>query len=157
VVKAGCPVVLMHSPDPDKGGHGNDGYGDVLIEVYDWLEARVDAVVAAGVERSKILIDPGLGFGKSLQDNLALLNGLALFHGIGCGIVLGASRKRMIGALSNEAPAEARLGGSIALALKGAELGAQLIRVHDVFETAQALRVWRGMKDAALVTIRSAI
>jgi dihydropteroate synthase len=74
-----------------------------------------------------------------------------VFHGIGCGIVLGASRKRMIGALSNEAPAEARLGGSLAVALKGAELGVQLIRVHDVFETAQALRVWRGMRDAALV------
>ncbi|MBC9034349.1 dihydropteroate synthase [Sphingomonas sp. JC676] len=153
VAKAGCPVVLMHSPDPDKGGHGGDGYGDVLTEVYDWLEKRVEEVAAAGVDRSKILIDPGIGFGKSLQENLALLNGLALFHGIGCAVVLGASRKRMIGALSNEAPAEARLGGSIALALKGAELGAQLIRVHDVFETAQALRVWRGMKDVALTAL----
>jgi len=151
VAEAGCPVVLMHSPDPAKGPHGGSGYGDVLIAVYDWLEARVAAVVAAGVDRSKILIDPGIGFGKSLSDNLALLNGLALFHGIGCPIVLGASRKRMIGALSNEAPADARLGGSVALALKGAELGAQLIRVHDVFETAQALRVWRGMRDQALV------
>jgi dihydropteroate synthase len=153
VAKAGCPVVLMHSPDPEKGGHGGDGYGDVLTEVYDWLEKRVEAVAAAGVDRSKILIDPGIGFGKSLQENLALLNGLALFHGIGCAVVLGASRKRMIGALSNEAPAESRLGGSIALALKGAELGAQLIRVHDVFETAQALRVWRGMKDVALTAL----
>lgn len=155
VAKAGCPVVLMHSPDPDKGGHGGAGYGDVLTEVYDWLEKRVEEVAAAGVDRSKILIDPGIGFGKSLQENLALLNGLALFHGIGCAVVLGASRKRMIGALSNEAPAETRLGGSIALALKGAELGAQLIRVHDVFETAQALRVWRGMRDVALTSVRS--
>lgn len=151
VVRAGCPLVLMHSPDPARGPHGGSGYSDVLLDVYDWLAARVDAVAAAGVDRAKILIDPGIGFGKSLQDNLALLNGLALFHGIGCGVVLGASRKRMIGALSNEAPADARLGGSIALALKGAELGAQLIRVHDVFETVQALRVWRGAKDAALV------
>lgn len=151
VVHADCPVVLMHSPDPAKGPHGGSGYRDVLLEVYDWLEARVEAVAAAGVDRAKILIDPGVGFGKGLQDNLALLNGLALFHGLGCGIVLGASRKRMIGALSNEAPADARLGGSVALALKGAELGAQLIRVHDVFETAQALRVWRGCKDAALI------
>jgi dihydropteroate synthase len=151
VAKAGCPVVLMHSPDPARGPHGGSGYADALLEVYDWLEARVDAVAAAGVERSKILIDPGIGFGKSLADNLALLNGLALFHGIGCPIVLGASRKRMIGALSNEAPAEARLGGSVALALKGAELGAQLVRVHDVFETVQALRIWRGLRDAALV------
>ncbi len=151
VAAAGSPVVLMHSPDPKREPHGGSGYRDVLIEVYDWLDRRVGEVAAAGVDRAKILIDPGLGFGKSLQDNLTLLNGLALFHGIGCPIVLGASRKRMIGALSHEAPADSRLGGSIALALKGAELGAQLIRVHDVFETAQALRVWRGMRDAALV------
>ncbi|MEN3745727.1 dihydropteroate synthase [Sphingomonas sp. HF-S3] len=154
VVKAECPVVLMHSPDPRKGPHGGvmgGNYRDVLIDTYDWLEARVEAVVAAGVDRSNILVDPGIGFGKSLAENLALLNGLALFHGLGCPILLGASRKRMIGALSNEAPAEARLGGSIALALKGADLGCQLIRVHDVFETAQALRVWRGLRDQALV------
>jgi dihydropteroate synthase len=151
VARAGCPVVLMHSPDPAKGPHGGSGYRDVLIEVYDWLEARVAAVAAAGVDRARILIDPGIGFGKSLADNLALLNGLALFHGIGCPIVLGASRKRMIGALSNEAPADARLGGSVALALKGAELGAQILRVHDVQESVQALRVWRGLRDQALV------
>ncbi|RYY27376.1 MAG: dihydropteroate synthase [Sphingomonadales bacterium] len=151
VVKAGCPVVLMHSPNPAQDGHGDGGYGDVLLDVYDWLEARIDAVVAAGVDRSKILIDPGIGFGKSLQENLALLNGLALFHGLGCPLLLGASRKRLIGALSNEAPADARLGGSVAIALKGAELGAQIVRVHDVFETVQAFRIWRGLRDAALI------
>ncbi len=151
VVQAGCPVVLMHSPEPEKGPHGGDGYRDVLLDVYDWLEKRVEAVVAAGVDRAKILVDPGIGFGKSLQDNLVLMNGLALFHGIGCGLLLGASRKRMIGALSNEAPADRRLGGSLALALKGADAGAQLIRVHDVFETVQALRVWRGLRDSALI------
>lgn len=151
VVGAGCPVMLMHSPEPEKGPHGEGGYSDVLLDVYDWLEKRVDDVVAAGVDRSKILVDPGIGFGKSLQDNLALINGLALFHGLGCGIVLGASRKRMIGALSNEAPADRRLGGSLALALKGADAGVQLIRVHDTFETVQALKVWRGLRDAALI------
>ncbi|MEO9133145.1 MAG: dihydropteroate synthase [Sphingomonas sp.] len=151
VVGAGCPVVLMHSPDPKKGPHGGDGYTDVLIEVFDWLEARIAAVVAAGVDRAKIIVDPGLGFGKSLQDNLALLNGLTLFHGLGCPIMLGASRKRMIGALSNEAPVDARLGGSIALAMKGIEAGMQMLRVHDVAETVQAIRVWRGLRDAALV------
>jgi dihydropteroate synthase len=150
VVAAGCPVVLMHSADPKRGAAGG-GYRDVLIESYDWLEARVEAVVAAGVDRAKIVIDPGIGFGKSVADNLALLNGLALFHGIGCPVLLGASRKRIVGALSNEAPAEKRLGGSLALALKGAEAGMQLLRVHDVPETVQALHVWRGMRDAALV------
>lgn len=151
VAHAGCPVVLMHSPEPEKGPHGGRGYRDVLTEVFDWLEARVAAVVAAGVARDRVVVDPGIGFGKSLSDNLALLNGLAMFHGLGCPVVLGASRKRMIGALSNEAPVERRLGGSIALALAGAQAGVQLLRVHDVFETVQALRVWRGMRDRALV------
>jgi len=151
VARAGCPVVLMHSPDPKKGPHGGSGYGDVLTEVFDWLEARVAAAVSAGIDRARILVDPGIGFGKSLTDNLALINGLALFHGLGCPILLGASRKRMIGALSNEAPVGDRLGGSLALALKGASLGAQLLRVHDVAETVQGLRVWRGLTDQALV------
>ncbi len=156
VARAGVPVVLMHSPDPAKGPHGGPnsgkgGYADPLIETYDWLEARVAAAVAAGIDRAKIIVDPGIGFGKALSDNLALLNGLALFHGLGCPIRLGASRKRIIGALSGEAPVSERLGGSLALALKGAEVGVQLLRVHDVPETVQALRVWRGMRDAALV------
>lgn len=147
---AGCPVIVMHSPDPANGPHGGEGYGDVLTEVFDWLEARIDALVAAGIARGRIIADPGIGFGKGLADNLALLNGLALFHGLGVPLMLGASRKRMIGALSNEAPVEQRLGGSIALALKGADAGVQLLRVHDVAETVQALRVWRGLRDQAL-------
>jgi dihydropteroate synthase len=122
----------------------------VLIEVYDWLSERIDAAVAAGIDRSKILVDPGIGFGKALRHNLALINGLSLLHGLGCPIVLGASRKRIIGALSNEAPVEKRLGGSVALALCGATQGVQLLRVHDALETAQALRVWRGLRDEAL-------
>jgi dihydropteroate synthase len=151
VAKAGCPVILMHSPDPAKGPHADAAYDDVLVDVYEWLETRVAAVAAAGVDRTRIIVDPGIGFGKSIADNLSLLNGLAMLHGLGCPIMLGASRKRMIGALSNEAPADQRLGGSIALALKGVEAGAQLIRVHDVAESVQALRIWRGMRDQALV------
>jgi dihydropteroate synthase len=150
VAGAGCPVVLMHSPDPATGGHGRVTYRDVVAEVFAWLEARIDAVVAGGVARSNIIVDPGIGFGKSLADNLALLNGLAAFHGLGCPILLGASRKRLIGALSNEAPATERLGGSIALATKAADAGVQMIRVHDVAETVQALRIWRGLRDRAL-------
>lgn len=150
VARAGCPVVLMHSPDPAKGAHGGTGYAHVLTEVYDWLEARIAAVVAAGIDRGRIIVDPGIGFGKSLADNLALVNGLALFHGLGVPLMLGASRKRMIGALSNEAPVAERLGGSITLALKGIEAGVQLLRVHDVVETVQAARVWRGLRDQAL-------
>lgn len=151
VAAAGCPVILMHSPDPASGPHGGSGYADPLIDVYDWLEARIAAVTARGIQRSNILIDPGIGFGKGLTDNLALLNGLTLFHGLGCPVMLGASRKRLIGALDNEAPVDRRLGGSVALAIRGAEAGCQLLRVHDVPETVQAVRVWRGCRDHALV------
>lgn len=150
VARAGCPVVLMHSPNPREGGHGEMPGGDPLLGVYDWLEARIAAVVAAGIDRAKIIVDPGIGFGKSIAQNLALMNGLALFHALGCPVLLGASRKRLIGALSNEAPASERLGGSLALAMKAIETGCQIIRVHDVAETVQAVRVWRGLRDAAL-------
>lgn len=151
VAEAACPVVLMHSPDPESGGHGRVTYRDPVGEVFAWLEARIAAVVAGGVARDRIVVDPGIGFGKSLADNLALLNGLAAFHGLGCPVLLGASRKRLIGALSNEAPVDQRLGGSLTLAVKAAEAGVQLIRVHDVAETVQAIRVWRGLRDRALV------
>jgi dihydropteroate synthase len=150
VAKAGVPVVLMHYPGKPTDPHGNATYSDPLIEVYDWLEDRIDAVVAGGMARDKIIVDPGIGFGKSVADNLAILNGLALLHGLGCPILLGASRKRLIGALSNEAAADKRLGGSLAIALKGMEQGVQILRVHDVAETVQAVHVWRGLRDAAL-------
>jgi dihydropteroate synthase len=151
VAQAGCPVVLMHHQGTPETMQEAPHYDrPVVLEVYDWLELRIAAAEAAGIARHNILVDPGIGFGKSVQHNLRLLNNLALLHGLGCPIVLGASRKRMIGALSGEAPADQRLAGSIALALKGAEQGAQILRVHDVPETVQALRVWRGLRDSAL-------
>jgi dihydropteroate synthase len=149
-LEAGVPVVLMHAPGQGSDPHKGEGYGDVVTEVFDWLEARVDAVEAAGIARDKIVIDPGIGFGKSLADNLAIINSLAMFHATGCAVLFGASRKRMIGALSNEADVGERLGGSIYLAMKAAEQGAQILRVHDVAETVQAIRVWRGLRDSAL-------
>ncbi len=151
VAKAGCPVVLMHAP----GAAGDDlhagaDYDDVVFAVFDALRARRDAAIEAGIAGPRILLDPGIGFGKSLQHNCALINALPLFHALGHPLLLGASRKRMIGALSNEAPVEQRLGGSVALALEGMRAGIQLLRVHDVAETVQARNVWRGLRDAAL-------
>jgi dihydropteroate synthase len=148
--RAGTPVVLMHAPGEGDDLHADGNYADVVLDVFDWLAARCDAALAAGIAREKIVLDPGIGFGKSVADNLALLNALPLFHALGQPLLLGVSRKRMIGALSNEAPAHQRLGGSVALAMKGMEAGIQLLRVHDVPETVQAARVWRGLKDAAL-------
>ncbi len=147
---ANAPVILMHAPSQGSDPHKGGAYGDVVTDVFDWLEARVDAVVAAGIPRSMILIDPGIGFGKTLAENLALINNLSVFHAIGCGLLFGASRKRLIGALSNEADVSERLGGSVFLAMKAVEQGAHIIRVHDVAETVQAIRVWRGLRDSAL-------
>jgi dihydropteroate synthase len=144
------PVVLMHHQGDPQTMQDDPRYGDVLVEVYLWLEDRIAAAVDAGVRRENILVDPGFGFGKNVGHNLELMNGLSLFHSLGCPLVVGASRKRTIGALSAEAPTDQRLGGSIAFALKAAEQGAQIVRVHDVFETVQALRIWRGLRDQAL-------
>jgi dihydropteroate synthase len=144
------PVVLMHHRGAPEVMQDDPRYDDVLVEVYLWLEERIAEVVEAGVSRDRILVDPGFGFGKNVGHNLELMNGLSLFHSLGCPLVVGASRKRTIGALAGEAPADKRLGGSIAFAMKAVEQGVQLLRVHDVFETVQALRVWRGLRDQAL-------
>ena len=155
VARSGVPVVLMHAPGPSTSSgvddlHADGSYSDVVLDVFDWLAARRDAAVAAGIAREKIILDPGIGFGKSVAENLALLNALPLFHALGQPLLVGVSRKRMIGALSNEAPTHQRLGGSLALAFKALEAGVQLLRVHDVGPTVQAVRVWRGLRDAAL-------
>jgi dihydropteroate synthase len=150
VAASSVPVVLMHHQGAPETMQLDPRYDDVLIEVYQWLAERIEAAEMSGIKREQILIDPGFGFGKNVGHNLELMNGLALFHSLGCPLVVGASRKRTIGALSAEAPADKRLGGSIAFALKAVEQGAQIVRVHDVYETVQALKVWRGLRDQAL-------
>jgi dihydropteroate synthase len=150
IAAAGVPVILMHHQGDPQTMQDDPRYDDAPVEVYLWLEERIEAAEKAGISRSRILIDPGFGFGKNVGHNLELMNGLALFHSLGCPVVVGASRKRTIGALSGEAPADKRLGGSIAFALKAAEQGVQMVRVHDAFETVQALKIWRGLRDQAL-------
>jgi dihydropteroate synthase len=143
VAARGCPVVLMHAQGEPETMQAAPHYEDALLDVYDWLAERIAACVAAGISRDRIIADPGIGFGKTLQHNLALLRGLTLFHGLGVPLLLGASRKALIARLSAEVPAEARLPGSLALALHAAACGVQVVRVHDVPETVQALAVWR--------------
>ena len=147
---SGAPVVLMHAPGEGDDLHTGGRYANVLFDVFDWLAEARERAMAGGIARENIILDPGIGFGKSLADNLALINGLALFHALGQPLLLGASRKRMIGALSNEAPAHLRLGGSLALALAGMRAGVQILRVHDVAQTVQARAAWRGLADASL-------
>jgi dihydropteroate synthase len=150
VAARGCPVVLMHAPGAGEDLHKGGDYADVVSDVFDFLKSARERAVEAGVAEDRIILDPGIGFGKSLAENLALVNALPLFHALGSPLMLGASRKRMIGALSAEEEADRRLAGSIALAIKGMEAGVHLLRVHDVAETVQARNVWRGLRDAAL-------
>jgi dihydropteroate synthase len=144
VATRGCPVVLMHAQGTPETMQDAPHYDDALLDVYDWLAARIDVCVAAGIDRARIIADPGIGFGKGLGHNLALLRGLSLFHGLGVPLLLGASRKALIGRMAGDVPPDARLPGSLALALHAAAQGVQIVRVHDVAETAQALAVWRG-------------
>jgi dihydropteroate synthase len=152
--RSGVPLILMHAPGEGEDLHADGTYGNVVFEVFDWLRAARDRAIEGGIARARIILDPGIGFGKSMAENLALLNALPLFHALGQPLLLGVSRKRLVGALSNEAAAHKRLGGSIALAVAGMEAGVQLIRAHDVHDTVQARNVWRGQRDAALTDFR---
>ena len=140
--KSGVPICLMHAQGDPDSMQDAPRYDDVLLDVYDYLNARIAAAVAAGIARDRIIVDPGIGFGKTLDHNLALLRGLSLFHGLGCPILLGASRKRFIGTIAGAADARARVPGSIAVALAGVAQGVQITRVHDIDETRQALDLW---------------
>ncbi|MCG8442695.1 MAG: dihydropteroate synthase [Caulobacterales bacterium] len=147
----GAPVVLMHMQGAPRTMQGDPRYGDVVEEVGAFLHARVEAAAAAGLARARILIDPGVGFGKTLAHNLALLRALpALSARCGRPALVGASRKRFIAAIDERArDASDRIGGSLAAALFAARQGARVIRVHDVRETVQALRVQAAMEPAA--------
>ena len=146
VAAAEVPLVLMHARGTPATMQNDPVYDDVLLDVYDWLEGRIAAAEAAGIARGRIVVDPGIGFGKTAAHNLALIRGLALFHGLGCPVLLGASRKRFIGTISGEDRADRRVAGSLAVALAGAAQGAQLLRVHDVAETRAALALWRAIE-----------
>lgn len=140
------PVCVMHAQGDPETMQDNPQYDHVLLDVYDFLEKQIQMLEAEGVPRSRIITDPGIGFGKTLEHNLILLKGLSLFHALGCPILLGASRKRFIGTIGEAQQADQRAPGSIAVALAGLAQGVQIVRVHDVAETAQALRLWSAVR-----------
>ncbi len=144
-VGSGAPICLMHAQGTPQDMQADPRYGDVLLDVYDFLEERIATAVAAGIARERIIVDPGIGFGKTLAHNLTLIRGLSLFHGLGCGVLLGVSRKKFIGTIGGEDQATRRAPGSLAVALAGVAQGAQIVRVHDVWETRQALALWRSV------------
>jgi dihydropteroate synthase len=140
------PVVLTHAQgNPDKM-QDNPLYKDVVIEVYDFLEGRIAAATRAGLPRELIVADPGIGFGKSLAHNMALLHSMPIFHGLGVPLMVGASRKSSIQkATGAEGPKECIMG-SVAAALDAISQGVQIVRVHDVQETRQALSLWQAIR-----------
>ncbi|MBM3543403.1 MAG: dihydropteroate synthase [Alphaproteobacteria bacterium] len=142
--EAGLSLVLMHAQGEPKTMQDNPRYDDVVLEVFDYLEARIEAAEAAGIDRAEIAADPGLGFGKTLAHNLALLANISLFHGLGVPLLIGASRKRFIGGLGQEKERRAREPGSHAAVIAAAAQGAQILRVHDVAGARQTLAVWRA-------------
>lgn len=142
----GAPVILMHSKGEPKVMQDAPSYEDVCLDVYDELQANLQACVDAGIPRASIVADPGIGFGKTFAHNLELINDLALFHGLGVPIMLGVSRKGFLGALTGVKDARARAVGSVSAALSGLARGVQLFRVHDVKQTAEAFAVWEGVR-----------
>jgi dihydropteroate synthase len=145
--KSGLPVVLMHAQGDPKTMQDSPAYDDVVLEVFDYLADRIAACGRAGIERRHLIADVGIGFGKTLEHNLELLRSLSLFHALGVAVVLGASRKRFIGTLADEPDARARAPGSIAAALCGVAQGVQIVRVHDVAATRQALTIWNAINS----------
>ena len=143
---SGAPVVMMHMKGTPKTMQQDPVYDFAPVEIYEFLKQRVAAAIAAGIPTSSIAIDPGFGFGKTLTHNLQLVNWLSLFHGLGVVVLFGASRKSSIAKISAGEPVEARLAGSLALAAAAWRQGAQIIRVHDVAETVQALAVEAALR-----------
>ena len=136
------PVFVMHSQGGPETMQDNPSYEDVVFDVYDFLEGRIQNLMEAGLPRERIVVDPGIGFGKKIEHNLALLANLSVFHSLGCAILLGVSRKGFIHKIGGAEEPDARMPGSIAVGLAGVAQGVQLLRVHDVAETKQALKLW---------------
>ena len=146
--ESGASVIIMHMQGQPENMQDEPHYEFAPVDIYQFLEERIDAAVAAGIGKSHIAVDPGFGFGKTVAHNLQILNWLSLFHGLGVPILFGASRKSTIAKLSKDEPADQRLAGSLTLAMAAYRQGAQLLRVHDVGETAQALAVEQALLQA---------
>ncbi|WP_254458202.1 dihydropteroate synthase [Xanthomonas sacchari] len=142
----GVPVVLMHMPGDPYAAGSAPGYDDVVGEVHRFLAERIFAAEMAGIDKRRILVDPGFGFGKSTADNLQLLAQLGRLVGLGVPVLAGLSRKRSIGELTGRQAPEQRVAGSVAAHLLAAQRGAALLRVHDVAATVDALKVWQALQ-----------
>ncbi|MDA0229681.1 MAG: dihydropteroate synthase [Proteobacteria bacterium] len=141
-----APVILMHMQGTPKTMQEAPVYDHVALDIFDYLEGRIEACEAAGIARRRLIIDPGIGFGKTMAHNLQILRDVGLFHALGCPLLIGLSRKYFISRLSAGEAAGARVPGSIAGALHAISQGVQIVRVHDVRETVQAIKVWQAIR-----------
>jgi len=141
----GVPVCLMHMHGEPRSMQDEPHYDDVVGEVHRFLTDRLFACELAGMDRRKVMVDPGFGFGKNLEHNLALLRALERFVELGSGVYTGLSRKSMIGTLTGREAPDERTAGSVAAALIAVQRGARMVRVHDVAATLDALAVWQGV------------
>lgn len=144
-----APLVLMHMQGEPQTMQRRPSYALASLDIADYLARRVDRCLDAGIRREHIVVDPGIGFGKSFEHNLEIMARLALFHALGCGVLLGLSRKSFIGQLSDGAPPKDRLPGSLAGALYGLSQGVQILRVHDVAATRHAIATWQAVANGA--------
>lgn len=146
--KSGAAVVLMHMQGEPRAMQRDPHYGFAPLDIYDYLADRLAACRAAGISSDRLCVDPGIGFGKTVEHNLQILARLGFYHALGVPQLLGVSRKSFIGKVSRNEPAGERLAGSLTAALLGLGQGCQILRVHDVAETVQAVAVWQGIKRA---------
>jgi dihydropteroate synthase len=149
VAAKGVPVCLMHAQGTPETMQLAPSYRDVVAEVRDHLAARMDWALAQGIAPGRVVLDPGIGFGKTVEHNLTLLRHLDALTALGAPVLVGASRKKFIGTITGVDVADRRLAGSLAVALHAAAGGAAILRVHDVAETRQALAIWAALRDTA--------
>lgn len=141
------PVILMHTQGNPENMQEKPEYDCAVLDIYDYLKRRIEFCLSAGISKDKIIIDPGIGFGKTVSHNLQILKSISLFHGLGVAILVGVSRKSFIGKITGEEVAAKRISGSIAAAQFCLDQGVQIIRVHDVEETNQAVSIWKAIMD----------
>ena len=143
--KTNIPFVIHHMQGTPKTMQKNPKYKNVLLDIYDFFESKINQIRSKGIKHSNIILDPGIGFGKNLKHNITLINSISIFHSLGFPVMLGISRKKFIKDLSGKNDSKERLGGTISSSLYALMQGVQILRVHDVNEVNQSIKVFRSL------------
>ena len=138
-------ICLMHGGMESVNIQKNIEYEDLVLEVYNYLDERIKISEKKGIKKSRIIVDPGIGFRKNYKQDVTLIKNLSIFHNLGCPILLGASRKSLIGHIAKEKNSLKRVSGSVSIALEAVKQGVEILRVHDLYETKQALMIYEAL------------